>query len=222
MRAAQGALAQPARSSPYAAAIPQPRAPSSDSGRAARRRVLSRARGVRSAGEHAEAANGRDEDGNPDGGGRTGIADRGAPVAFSCAELLLAGSSYLLLERTRPETRFAYRNLLRVVLATALGAAVVVVPGISSLERCVAAAAITRRCSESSVRFQRTSWTRCCTGDGRSRRVGDIRDGPSLAANRSTRAPATALETSSRPRCLAYEEELDVVVTRGCSMTSRS
>jgi O-antigen/teichoic acid export membrane protein len=65
---------------------------------------------------------------------------RGAAVAFSSAELVGAGASYMMLERARPETRFEHRVPVRVGLAAALGAAVVLVPGLSSLEQCLVSA----------------------------------------------------------------------------------
>ncbi len=57
---------------------------------------------------------------------------RGASIAFSGAELTLAASSFLLLRRAHPGLRFSPRVPVRVVAAAALGAAVLLIPGLSS------------------------------------------------------------------------------------------
>jgi O-antigen/teichoic acid export membrane protein len=67
---------------------------------------------------------------------------RGAAVAFSGAELTLAVSSFVLLKRARPDLRFSARTPVRVLVAAALGAAVLLVPGITSISRAVIAAVV--------------------------------------------------------------------------------
>ena len=67
---------------------------------------------------------------------------RGAAVAFSGAELTLAVSSFVLLKRARPDLRFSARTPFRVLVAAALGAAVLLVPGITSISRAAIAAVV--------------------------------------------------------------------------------
>jgi O-antigen/teichoic acid export membrane protein len=67
---------------------------------------------------------------------------RGAAVAFSGAELTLAVSSFVLLKRARPDLRFSARTPVRVLVAAALGAAVLPVPGITSISRAAIAAVV--------------------------------------------------------------------------------
>jgi O-antigen/teichoic acid export membrane protein len=67
---------------------------------------------------------------------------RGAAVAFSGAELTLAVSSFVLLKRARPDLRFSARTPGRVLVAAALGAAVLLVPGITSISRAAIAAVV--------------------------------------------------------------------------------
>jgi O-antigen/teichoic acid export membrane protein len=62
---------------------------------------------------------------------------QGAALAFSGAELMLAASSWVLVRKARPGLHFATRTVGRVVVAAALGAAVVFVPGLTSLSRAV-------------------------------------------------------------------------------------
>jgi O-antigen/teichoic acid export membrane protein len=64
---------------------------------------------------------------------------QGAALAFSGAELTLAVSAFVLLRRVRKDLRFSLRTATRVLAATALGAAVVFVPGLTSLSRAVIA-----------------------------------------------------------------------------------
>jgi O-antigen/teichoic acid export membrane protein len=67
---------------------------------------------------------------------------RGAAIAFSAAELSLAISSFVLLKRARPELRFSSRIPVRVLVAAACGAAVLLVPNLSSLARALIASVI--------------------------------------------------------------------------------
>jgi O-antigen/teichoic acid export membrane protein len=67
---------------------------------------------------------------------------RGAAIAFSGAEITLAASSFLLLRHARPDIRFSRRTPLRVLVAAALGAAVVFVPGLASLSRAAIASVV--------------------------------------------------------------------------------
>jgi O-antigen/teichoic acid export membrane protein len=60
---------------------------------------------------------------------------RGAAIAFSGAELTLAVSSFVMLRRARPDLRFSARTPLRVLAAAALGAAVLLIPSLTSLSR---------------------------------------------------------------------------------------
>jgi O-antigen/teichoic acid export membrane protein len=67
---------------------------------------------------------------------------RGAAIAFSAAEVSLAVSSFVLLKIARPELRFSSRVPLRVLVAAALGGAVLLVPGLTSLGRAVVASVL--------------------------------------------------------------------------------
>jgi O-antigen/teichoic acid export membrane protein len=70
------------------------------------------------------------------------IKARGAAVAFSGAELTLAASSFVLLKRAHSELRFSGDMLLRVLLAAALAAAVLLIPGLQSISRALIASVI--------------------------------------------------------------------------------
>jgi O-antigen/teichoic acid export membrane protein len=59
---------------------------------------------------------------------------RGAAIAFSSAEAVLALSSLVLLRLAHPDLRLSGRVPLRVLVAAAAGGAVTLVPGLSSLE----------------------------------------------------------------------------------------
>jgi O-antigen/teichoic acid export membrane protein len=59
----------------------------------------------------------------------------GAAVAFSGAEVAVAGCSLLLLLRVKPRMRFSWTVPAKVVLATALAACVALIPGLGSLPR---------------------------------------------------------------------------------------
>jgi O-antigen/teichoic acid export membrane protein len=67
---------------------------------------------------------------------------RGAAIAFSSAELILACSSYVLLRSARGDLRFSARVPLRVVAAALLAAAVLLVPGLTSLSRAAIASVV--------------------------------------------------------------------------------
>jgi O-antigen/teichoic acid export membrane protein len=64
---------------------------------------------------------------------------RGAAIAFSAAELLVAGLSLLFLRAARGDLRFSLRVPARVAAATLLGLAMALVPGLSSLTRAIVA-----------------------------------------------------------------------------------
>jgi O-antigen/teichoic acid export membrane protein len=70
------------------------------------------------------------------------IHAQGAAAAFSAAEVTLAASSLLVLRLARPDLVFSLRVPARVLLAAALGGAVVFAPGLSSLSRALIASAI--------------------------------------------------------------------------------
>lgn len=67
---------------------------------------------------------------------------RGAAIAFSAAELVLAAFAFGYLRAARPDVRFSPRVPVRVLLGAALGASVALVPGLSSLAAAIAGSAI--------------------------------------------------------------------------------
>jgi O-antigen/teichoic acid export membrane protein len=67
---------------------------------------------------------------------------RGAAIAFSLAEICLAISSFVLLKRAGRELRFSSRVPVRVLVAAACGATVLLVPDLTSLVRALIASVI--------------------------------------------------------------------------------
>lgn len=67
---------------------------------------------------------------------------RGAALAFSGAEIVLAASSFALLKVARRDVRFSLRVPARVVAAAVLAAGVVLVPGLTSLLRALIASVV--------------------------------------------------------------------------------
>jgi O-antigen/teichoic acid export membrane protein len=67
---------------------------------------------------------------------------RGAAVAFSAAEVTLAVGSFVQLKRARPGLRFAPRVPACVLLAAALGGAIALLPGLTSLSRALLASLV--------------------------------------------------------------------------------
>jgi O-antigen/teichoic acid export membrane protein len=67
---------------------------------------------------------------------------RGAAIAFSSAEIVLAAGSFMLLRRARPDLRFSARVPVRVLAAALLAGSVVLAPGLSSLARSLIASVV--------------------------------------------------------------------------------
>jgi O-antigen/teichoic acid export membrane protein len=66
----------------------------------------------------------------------------GAAIAFASAEVVLSASAFALLHIARPSVRWPLRVSVRVMLAAALGACTLALPGITSLEATAIAALV--------------------------------------------------------------------------------
>jgi O-antigen/teichoic acid export membrane protein len=67
---------------------------------------------------------------------------RGAALAFSGAEIVMATSSFIALKLARPDLRVSLRVPLRVLIAAASASAVLLVPGLGSLPRALIASVL--------------------------------------------------------------------------------
>ncbi len=67
---------------------------------------------------------------------------RGAALAFSAAELVMAASSFVALRLARPDLSFSLRVPLRVLIAAAVASTVLLVPDLTSLPRSLIASAV--------------------------------------------------------------------------------